>query len=113
MAGDEMPQRERPLSAIYYEVAKRWVELDGAARMLEECKTATLAQHKKKLGDIPDNKAETAVKASQTWMDYLTEMVNTRTAANEEKVKMEYIRIRHAERQSMEASARHEARLDK
>lgn len=110
---DEIPKKDRLLSSRYYEIGTEWVDLDAAARSLEECKSAVLSQRKKALGNIPDSRAETEVKASETWMTYLTQMVDARTKANYAKVKLETIRMRHAEQQSKEATARHEARLDR
>ena len=109
----DIPKKERLLSSVYYEIGKEWVDLDAAARSLEECKTAVLSQEKKALGNIPDSRAETEVKSSERWMGYLNNMVDARTKANHAKVKLETIRMRHAEQQSKEATARHEARLDR
>ena len=80
--GPEMGENERPLSEMFRLVAKEWVELDGAACLLEECKTAVLAQRMLALGgDKPVSHAEREVKASPEWTDYLTKMVEARSAA--------------------------------
>jgi len=113
MTMDEIPKKQRLLSSVFHEIGKEWVDLDAAARSLEECKTAVLSQRKKKLGNIPDSRAETEVKASEAWMEYLVQLVDSRTKANYAKIKLETIRMRHAEQQSREATARHEARLDR
>ncbi len=107
----EMPAHDRPVSEEYRIVAKQWCQLDGAARMLEECKTAVLSQMMKRMGNVPAAHAERDVKASDEWTDYLTKMVEARTAANEKKVQMKYIEMRFNERQSADASMRTEARL--
>lgn len=100
-----------PISEKYRIAAKRWVELDGAARLLEETKSAVLAQKMKALGDVPAAHAERDVKASEEWDDHIRKMVAARTAASLAKVKLEYIRMQFAEHQSHEATARAERRL--
>ena len=106
-----VPKDDRPLSEVFRLVAKAWVELDGAARMLEEAKTATLSQMMKKLGDVPAAHAERDVKSSEEWRDYIKQMVDARTEANLKKVQLEFLRMRFAEWNSAQANARHEARL--
>ena len=107
----ETPEHKRLLSEQFRVIAKDWVTLDGAARLLEETKTATLAQKMKALGDIPAAHAEREVKATQEWRDFIKQMVDTRTQANLKKVHMEYIRMKEREQQSAEANARAEQRL--
>ena len=85
--------------------------MDGAARMLEECKTAVLSQKMKALGDMPAAHSEREVKASPEWSDFIKRMVDARTAANLAKVKLEWVRMRHSEWQSQEANQRIQARL--
>lgn len=109
----DIPEHERQISEEYRIVAKQWCQLDGAARMLEECKTAVLSQMMKRMGNIPAAHAERDVKSSDEWMDYLKKMTEARTAANEKKVHMKYIEMRFMERQSTDASMRHEARLSR
>ena len=106
-----LPEREQPISEQYRLVAKAWADLDGAARMLEEAKTATLSTMMKRLGDVPAAHAERDVKASPEWHDYIKRMVETRTAANLKKVQLEYIRMRHSEWVAADANARAERRL--
>jgi ATP phosphoribosyltransferase len=98
-------------SELYRITAQRWVGLDSAASMLEESKSAYLSQKMAALGDMPVSRAELQVKASDEWKEYVTKMVNARTAANFEKVNMEFMRMRHSEQQSQEATARAERRL--
>lgn len=100
-----------PPSEQYRIAAKQWVELDGAARMLEETKTAVLAQRKRALGDMPDSRAETTVKATEEWMDFIKGLVEARTAANLAKVRMEWTRMKFSEWISMDATRRAEMKL--
>lgn len=100
-----------PLSEQFRLAAKDWVEKEGAARLLEEGKTATLAERMNALGDVPVSHAERDVKASPEWRDYIRRMCEARTAANLAKVKLEFLRMRHMEQTSYEATARMEAKL--
>jgi hypothetical protein len=111
LATHQLPEREQPLSEQFRLVAKAWADLDGAARMLEECKTATLSTMMKRLGDKPAAHAERDVKASPEWREYIKRMVETRTAANLKKVQLEFIRMRQQEWIAADANARVERRL--
>lgn len=102
---------DKLISEQYRIVAKEWVSLDGAARMLEESKTLVLSQRKSALGDIPDSHAEKQVKASPEWHDYIKKMVEARTASNLKKVQMVHIQMLDREQQSDEANKRAEMRL--
>lgn len=107
----QIPQHERPISEEYRIVAKQYVDADAAASLLEELKTATLSQKQQELGDMPVSRAEMQVKSSPEWFAYIERMVEARKTANRLKVQMEYIRMRHSEQQSAEATARSERRL--
>lgn len=100
-----------PWSEQFRIVAKDWVELDKAATMLEETKTLVLSQRIKALGDMPHNRAEAEVKASPEWLDYVTRLVEARSAANRKKMHMEYLRMKFSEWQSENANRRAEMRL--
>ncbi len=100
-----------PLSEQYRIVAKSWVDADAAANLLEETKSAVLARMMLNLGDMPVSRAEMQVKASNEWREFVQKMVEAREKASLLKVKMEYIRMRFHEWQSMEASKRAEMRL--
>ena len=101
----------QPPSERFRISAKDWVEKDGAARLLEESKTAVLAQRMKALGDKPAAHAERDVKASEEWADYIKKMVDARTAANLAKVRMEWCRMRFSEWISLDATRRAEMKL--
>lgn len=100
-----------PISEQYRLVSKDWVDKDAAANLLEETKSAFLSQRMAALGDMAVSKAELIVKASPEWNDFITKMVNARTAANLAKVEMEWIRLRFHEWQSESANRRAEMRL--
>lgn len=100
-----------PLSEQYRLVAKKWVEADSAASILEETKSAYLAQRMAEQGDMPVSRAEMAVKSSSEWVDYVTNMVEARKRASLLKAQLEYIRMRFSEHQSIEATKRAEMKL--
>ena len=98
-------------SEQYRLAAKHWVELDSAANMLEETKSAVLSQMMLACGDMPVSRAEMKVKASAEWTDFISKMVKGREEANLAKVKLEYIRMKFSENQSAEATARAEMKI--
>jgi hypothetical protein len=100
-----------PWSEQFRVVAKEWVELDRAATMLEETKTAVLSQRMAALGDMPVSHAEREVKSSVEWQDYIRAMVDARSQANLKKVQMEYLRMKFMEWNSENASRRAEMKL--
>jgi deoxyribose-phosphate aldolase len=100
-----------PLSEQFRIVAKKWVEADSAATMLEESKSAVLAKMMADEGDMPVSRAEMNVKASTQWKDYIRSMVEARQKAALLKVQLEYIRMKFSEWQSYEATKRAEMKL--
>ena len=88
------------------------MDLDNAARLLEENKSIVLETNKLKLGgDMADNKAEKLVRASPEWAEYIKAMVQARTDANRAKQKLKWIEMRHREQESFEATKRAEMKL--
>jgi hypothetical protein len=100
-----------PVSEQYRLAAQQWVRVDAAARMLEEGKSAYIAQQITKLGEMPHAKAERIVKSSPEYSDYIKKMVNAKTAANEMKEELAWLKMRHMERTSEEANSRSERKL--
>ena len=100
-----------PLSEQFRIVAKKWVDADAAASILEETKSAFLSKKMADLGDMPVSRAELTVKASAEWTDYIREMTTARKTAATLKVQLEYIRMRFSEWQSHEATKRAEMKL--
>ncbi len=100
-----------PLSEQFRIIAKKWVEQDAAASLLEESKSAVLAQRMAALGEMPVSKAEMQVKASDDWHEYIENMVDQRKKAAMLKVQLEYIRMQFSEWQSHEATRRAEMKL--
>jgi hypothetical protein len=106
-----MKDNNKPLSEQFRLIAKKWVDAETAASLLEETKSAVLSKMMADLGDIPVSKAEMRIKATQDWRDYIEKMVEARSQASMLKVQMEYIRMQFSEWQSHEATKRAEMKL--
>jgi hypothetical protein len=102
---------ELPVSEQYRIVAKKWVDADAAASLLEESKSSFLAKMMTEHGDMPVSRAEMNVKSSVEWQEYIKSMVEARQKAALLKVQLEYIRMRFSEEQSYEATKRAEMKL--
>jgi hypothetical protein len=100
-----------PLSEQFRLIAKKWVDADSAASLLEETKSSFLAKQMAVQGDMPVSRAEMNVKASTEWSDYIKTMVEAREKAALLKVQLEYIRMKFNEWQSHEATKRAEMKL--
>ena len=103
------------LSEQYRLAAKDWCQLDAAANLLEESKSAILSQmiNKQFTNDpkIALNRAETNAKGSQAWKDYIEKMVKAREDANLAKIKVRFIEMQSREEQSENANRRAEMRI--
>ncbi len=95
----------------YREAGEDWADKEAAASLLEDTKSAVMAQWQTELGDIPVNRAEQTVKASDRWREYVTDMIEARRQANVAKVRMEAIRMKAMEYQGREANQRTELRI--
>lgn len=100
-----------PISEQFRIVSKQYVDQDAAASLLEETKSAVLAQHMAAMGDMPVSKAEMAVKSTAQWHEYITTMVEARKKANLLKAQLDYIRMKFTEWNSEEATKRAEMKL--
>lgn len=100
-----------PWSEQFRIIAKQWVDADAAATLLEDTKSAILAERIQAHPDLAVNRAEAIVKSSPEWKDHIGKIVAARKAANRLKVQMEYLRMKFSEWQSDEANKRHEMRL--
>lgn len=100
------------ISEQYRLAAKDWVDKQAAAQMLEECKTAELAQRVSMLpSEWSMSKKEHTVKATEEWREWIRGMVDARKAANLAKVKLEFLRMKFQEQQGEEATARAEMKM--
>jgi len=100
-----------PWSEQFRIVSKQWVDADAAATILEDTKSAVMAERVCGLGDMAVNRAEALVKASPEWRRHVEAIVNARRAANRLKVQMEYLRMKFQEWSSENANKRAEMRL--
>lgn len=106
-----MMDSNEPWSDQWRRQALKANDLEAAASLLENTRSAILAQRKLALGDIADNRAEKIVKASAEWMDLNERMVEARSQANAAKIEAEWMRMKHYESQSERADERTIARL--
>jgi hypothetical protein len=101
----------RPHSQRYREAGDNWAELEKAAQILEDTKSAVMAQRQSMLGDIPVNRAEQIVKSDPWWMDHLTKIVEARYKANKGKINLEVVKMEYYEHNNSEANQRVEIRM--
>ncbi len=101
-----MQPNERPISELFRLAALDYVDLDAAARTLEENKGGILSHKITQLAPMPVSRAEALVKASEEWRDYIYKMVEARTKANRAKVEVEFLRMKFMEQNSEQANAR-------
>ena len=106
-------QSNLPWSEQFRIIAKRYVDADAAATLLEESKSATLSQMMLRLTDTISSVSgrETYVKASDEWHEYIETMIVARKNANLLKFQLEYIRMKHWENNNHDANKRAETRL--
>ena len=105
------PSEDRPFSDLYREAGELWADYEAAATLLEDCKSAVLAQWCQDEGDIPVNRAEQNVRASVKWQRYIEDMVEARKKANKARIKLESIKMRAMEWHAKSANYRAEARI--
>ena len=111
MTGEFDRRNDQPLSEQYRLAALEWVDLDSAARIMEDSKSAIVAQWMSDHGDMPVSRAEAKVKASDDYLRLIEDIANARTKANKAKVQCEYLRMRFSEEVSREATSRIERRM--
>ena len=108
-----MKPAERPISELFRIAGLEYADLNAAASLKEELRTATLARWKQEVvtqngGNMPDNKADRLVRSSDRWVDYNKDMVETRRLADRAFVQRKYYEMVDREKQSAEATARKE-----
>lgn len=105
------PSANVPLSDQWAEAAHAHVEAEAAAQILEDTKSAVFSQLVLKHGDMPHNRAEAIVKASDEWQRHIKAVVNARRHANELRVKRDYLKMKFSEFLSADANNRTAAKL--
>lgn len=96
-------------------MAKKWVDADAAARLLEDTKAEVFAERKNALviadSKLSDAAADRIARANPEWLAWKKDMVEARTQANLLKVQLRYIEMRFWEQGSLEATQRAEMKL--
>lgn len=116
IASAQMPKAEQAISELYRMAGEKHADLEAAAKLKEELKTTFLQKWKQEVviehgGKLPDSHAERIVKAQDRWEQYIRDMCSLRAEADKAFVQMTYYKIKHWERQSLEASQRAEMRM--
>ena len=106
-----MEMENRPYSEIYRMAGEEWADLEAAAQLLEDSKSAVMAQWQTEYGDVPVNRAEQAVKSSARWRDYINDTVEARKRANKAKIYLESVKMRAMELHATEANQRTEMKI--
>ncbi len=105
----------RPLAERWHDAAMTCVDAEAAAQLLEETKSAKLAELVAGLlRDDPKMsvaKAETTVKSSPEWRRWIEGMVTARKAANRARVQRDYLRMRFSVWIAEDANHRAGARM--
>lgn len=101
----------RDFTEEWRKAADEWVSADSAARLLEETRSSVLAKWMGEQGDVPVSRAESVVKGSERWRDYVTKTVAARTNAERLKIAMKYAEMKRFDQISKDATSRTEARL--
>jgi hypothetical protein len=104
-----------PLSEKYRLVARKWVDEDAAARLLEECRSTELEEKKNALvakdERLSDAAAKRLAQADPTWLERIQAEVNQRTRANRLKIVLRAIEMENMEHVSEAATQRAEMKL--
>lgn len=95
-------------SEVYRLAGEEWSDLEAAASLLEDTKSAFLAEKISILGDMPVNRAEQTVKSTKEWKERIEQTIEARRLANRAKVKLESIRIQIMQWNNDEANKRAE-----
>ena len=91
--------------------SEKWVELDGAARLLEDSSKTVFSQIMTEWENIPVNKAEHKSRQDQRYVDIRKEANEMRTQANLAKVLADYMKMRFEMYRTSESSRRAEMSL--
>ena len=107
-----IPEKDRPISELYRLAAHNWAEADGLARELEEKKSIYISEQINKRceldGKLSKAAAESQVKASPQYIEFIAEMTNARTEANHLRAEQKYYELKHLEWLVKNAAARRE-----
>lgn len=114
MGAQVAPSNQR-IEQQWYEAAMAHADAEAAAQLLEETKSSVLAEHVANLiRDEPKMsiaKAETTVKASPEWRQFVEGMVRARKAANKARVTRDYLKMQFSVWIAEDANHRAGARM--
>ena len=110
-SGEAMNTNEDDWAERYRQAGISWADLEAAASILEDTKSAVLAQRMAELGDMPVNRAENTIKATPRWREHVESIVEARKKANAAKVELEYARMKFQQRMNFDANNRAEMKL--
>lgn len=102
-----------PWYEAYGKLAPEWIDADSAADLMEQTRSAWMAQEVQKLVEAGESAAaaERQVRASPEYSAYIKTMVEARKRANLLKARLEYIRMRNMAEQSDNATQRVQMRM--
>ncbi len=100
-----------PLSAQWYEAATRWVEAESAADLLDQTKSAVLAQMMARCQEKSVAAKELIVKAGSEWFNHVNKIAAARREANLLKVRAEYLKMLYWDQSSQAATERAHSRM--
>ena len=105
----------RPISEQWHEAGLRWADAEAAAQLLEETKTAALAEliaeELRAAPGLSHARAETNVKSSPEWRRWIEGMVRARKAANRARIDRDFLKMRFSEWVAQDANHRAGARM--
>jgi hypothetical protein len=105
----------KPVSEQWHDAGLAWVDAENAAQLLEETKSAVLSQYiAEEIAADPKMsiaKAETMVRSSPKWREFVERMVKARTAANRARINRDYLRMKFSEWVAEDANHRAGTRL--
>tara|TARA_R110000787_G_scaffold61050_1_gene138449 strand:- start:1206 stop:1652 length:447 start_codon:yes stop_codon:yes gene_type:complete len=106
-----LSERQSDLPEQWRLASEDWIELDGAARLLEENKKIVFSQIMSEWPDIPVNKAEHKARRDPRYTELIENMVQARTKANIYRVRAEYMRMKFEDNRTREVTRRAEMNI--
>jgi hypothetical protein len=104
-------ERQSDLPEQWRLASEEWIELDGAARLLEENKKIIFSQIMSEWPDIPVNKAEHKARRDPRYTELIEKMVEARTTANIHRIRAEYMRMKFEDNRTREVTRRAEMNI--
>lgn len=99
------------IAELYLQAADKWCDLENAANLLEDTKSAIFSQMVLRQNASSVAKAELLVRGSAEWLEHVERIVAARTAANRADIQRQYWKMRGWEESSKAADNRLQARI--